>query len=105
LDVTLSPNGIEIAVSNTHRQTKNWDIETGKELVTLPGGFTIQFTPDGTRLIVAGQDGTVSTDQTVGIYFLQLDDLITLAKSCLTRSLTTEECKQYLHLENCPSGP
>jgi WD40 repeat protein/transcriptional regulator with XRE-family HTH domain len=103
LDVTISPDGKEIAVSNTHRQTKIWDIETGKEVVTLPGGFTVQFTPDGTRLIVAGQDGTMSSDQTVGIYFLRLDDLKALAKSRLTRRLTTDECKQYLHVEQCPS--
>jgi len=29
-------------------------------------------------------------------------ELIALAKSRLTRSLTTEECQQYLHLEDCP---
>jgi WD40 repeat protein len=104
LDVALSPDGKKIAVSNTHRQTKIWEMETGKELVTLPGGFTLKFTPDGTRLIVAGQDGTVSSDQTVGIYFLRLDDLIAVAKSRLTRSLTNEECKQYLHMNQCPSG-
>jgi hypothetical protein len=31
--------------------------------------------------------------------------LIALAKSRVTRSLTTEECQQYLHVEACPAEP
>jgi hypothetical protein len=33
------------------------------------------------------------------------DDLIALAKSRLTRELTTEECQQYLHVDACPAVP
>ena len=28
-----------------------------------------------------------------------------LARSRLTRTLTPEECRQYLHVEACPAGP
>ncbi|MGH9261545.1 MAG: hypothetical protein ACRD08_16900 [Acidimicrobiales bacterium] len=31
-----------------------------------------------------------------------LDDLIAIAESELTRSLTDEECQQYQHVERCP---
>jgi hypothetical protein len=34
---------------------------------------------------------------------LLLDDTIALAHSRLTRSLTDEECRRYLHLEGCPA--
>jgi hypothetical protein len=39
------------------------------------------------------------------IYTLQLEDLIRLARSRLTRSLTVEECRKYLHMEECPVTP
>jgi hypothetical protein len=31
--------------------------------------------------------------------------VIALAKSRLTRTLTTEECLQYLHMDACPPAP
>ena len=34
-----------------------------------------------------------------------IEDLFALAKSRVTRSLRTEECQQYLHLEACPTEP
>jgi hypothetical protein len=50
-------------------------------------------------LITTNQDG-------IGrVYALRIEDLITLAKSRLTRSLTTEECQKYLHVDACPKGP
>jgi hypothetical protein len=30
-----------------------------------------------------------------------LDDLITVAEQRLTRTLSDEECRQYLHIERC----
>ena len=41
----------------------------------------------------------------VRVYALQMEDLVALAKSRLTRSLTTEECQKYLHVEQCPLEP
>jgi hypothetical protein len=34
-----------------------------------------------------------------------MDELTDLARSRVSRSLTTEECRQYLHLDECPDGP
>jgi hypothetical protein len=42
---------------------------------------------------------------TVRIHVLPTEDIIALAKSRLTRTLTPEECQQYLHVEMCPTGP
>jgi hypothetical protein len=33
------------------------------------------------------------------------DELVALARSRVTRSLTTEECQKYLHVEECPDEP
>jgi hypothetical protein len=30
---------------------------------------------------------------------------VALGRSRVTRSLTTEECRQYLHVEECPTSP
>jgi hypothetical protein len=38
----------------------------------------------------------------VRIWALDLDDLITMANERLTRSLSDDECRQYLHVERCP---
>jgi hypothetical protein len=45
-----------------------------------------------------------STLQSGGV-ITRLQDIVALAKTRLTRSLTSEECKTYLHMEQCPSKP
>jgi WD40 repeat protein/DNA-binding SARP family transcriptional activator len=80
---------------------KVWDVQTGQELMTLYGNtsnvFGVSFSPDSTRLATAGGDGTVR------IYTLNMAELTDLARSRVTRALTTEECRRYFHLEQCPS--
>jgi hypothetical protein len=46
---------------------------------------------------------TTSLDGTTRVIYLNIDDLIKVAKSRITRSLTTAECRQYLHLDACPT--
>ena len=48
--------------------------------------------------VLVGLDG-------VRVYALQMEDLVALANSRLIRSLTTEECQKYLHVEQCPLEP
>jgi WD40 repeat protein len=100
--VRLSPDGKLLAV-NVGRGLKILDFETGQELLTLPGGLDVEFTPDGTRVITSNVDE--QGQEIVRTYLLRLEDIVALAKSRLTRSLTTEECKKYLHREQCPSKP
>jgi WD40 repeat protein len=54
---------------------------------------------DGTRIATAAADGTVRT------YVVDTDELVALARSRVTRSLTTEECQKYLHVDECPPAP
>jgi WD40 repeat protein len=100
-DVAISPSGAELAVSSAQQELKIWDLKTGQELLTLPGGTSVQFTADGTRLVVARWDDSAPYRSTVNVYLLELEDLISLARSRLTRALTAEECQKYLHVERC----
>jgi WD40 repeat protein len=101
--VAFTPDGSRLATASGDGTVKIWDSESGKELLTLLGHtgrvFGVAISSDGTQLATAGQDGTSR------VYLLKIEDLVKLAQSRLTRSLTAEECQKYLHVEACPTGP
>ena len=37
------------------------------------------------------------------MFATNLDELMELAKTRVTRTLTEEECQEYLHLDTCPN--
>lgn len=100
--VDYSPNGEKIATASIDGTTQLWNAVSGEELLTLRGhtsGVTgVAFYPDGKRLATSSLDGSVR------IYALDIGELVSLARQRLTRSLTTEECQQYLHTPTCPPG-
>jgi WD40 repeat protein len=87
------------------RTVKLWNVSDGFTSlpVTLYGHtraiYSVAFSPDGKRLVTASRDGTAR------IYAIDINDLIKIATSRLTRSLTAQECQQYLHLDVCPATP
>lgn len=99
-DLAFSADGTRLATTSNDGILKLWEITTGRELLTLPGVGGAAFSSDMGRLATMNRN-----DLTLRMYVLRIEDLITLAKSRLTRSLTIEECKKYLHREACPIKP
>jgi WD40 repeat protein len=105
--VAYNPDGTVLASASDDGTIKLWNMSPGNgqgwETATLAGHaaevYGISFSPDGKYLASAGTDGTVR------VYYTQIEDLIAVAKERVTRSLTTEECQKYLHVDLCPSPP
>ena len=101
LYTAIDPSGERVATCSLDNTVKIWDLETGTELLKLEGGpGDIRFSSDG-KLLAVDQ----VFDETVHIFVLDLDMLIELAQARVSRSLTDNECQQYLHLEACPELP
>jgi basic membrane protein A len=102
ISIAYSPDGTRIATASRDGTAKLWDASTGEEVLTFLGDGSglsdIAFSPDGTRLATGGDNG-------VRVYLLQIEDLIALARTRVTRSLTSEECQKYLHLDQANCAP
>jgi WD40 repeat protein/class 3 adenylate cyclase len=72
------------------------DRETVQEVLTVEGSFfnNLQFSPDNTLVLVSDRAQNV-----VRVFTFSTDQLITLAKARVTRSLTLDEQAVYLHIE------
>jgi WD40 repeat protein len=95
--VLFSPDGQQL-ITGGIESANVWDIASGTEQSRLyEGAPNVALTKDGRRLYVADNSKPV-----VRVLTLSLEETIELAKSRVTRQLSDEECRQYLHLEACP---
>jgi WD40 repeat protein len=99
-DLVFSPDGSSVATASVDGLVRLFDADTGAQQLSLRGsGCAVEgvaFSPDGTRL------ASTSWCDGVRIWALDIDDLLEIARREAGRSLTDEECRQYLHVDRCP---
>lgn len=97
--LAYGPDGTTVATGHADGTVRLWDPHTGRVRLVLPADdgriVHVAFSSAGSRLASVGVDGLVR------VWTLELDELITIAETRLTRSLSDEECRQYLHVESC----
>jgi len=98
-DLDFSPDGRSIVTTGFDGFVRLWDARDGSLLQTISlgedYGKAVAFTDDR-HVIVGTQNGLV-----VGLTF-DVDELLRIGLSRVTRTLTDQECRTYLHLDTCP---
>ena len=89
-----SPDEDQIVTGSNDKTAKVWDANTGQELMTLKGheGWITSavWSPNGKRIATAN-----ARDGVVYIYTTDMDELLQIAESRVTRQLTAKERETY----------
>jgi len=97
--LTFDADGARLATGDHEGNVKIWEPSSGDAVAVLGSHdapvSAVDFSPDGSRLVSAGTDGVVR------VWALDLDELVEIAEAELTRALTHDECRQYLHQPQC----
>jgi WD40 repeat protein/serine/threonine protein kinase/DNA-binding SARP family transcriptional activator len=99
-DLVFSPDGSRIAIASVDGLVRLFDADTGAQQLSLRGsGCAVEgvaFSPDGMKL------ASTSWCDGVRIWALDIDDLLQIARREAGRAITVGECRQYLHVDQCP---
>jgi WD40 repeat protein len=100
-DIAFSPDGTSFAGALADATVRLYDAVSFEERLILRGlaetASWVDFSRDGSMLVSGGGQGKVR------VWALDIADLLEIARQKVTRSLTDEECRQYLHQEPCPA--
>ncbi len=99
-DVVFSIDGRLIVTTGDDGTARIWDATTGEQLRVLrtdDGQLNPTLSDDGSRLAAIAGDGLIR------VWALDLDALVDIAQGRVTRSLSDAECREYLHLDACPT--
>jgi WD40 repeat protein/DNA-binding SARP family transcriptional activator len=101
-ELVFSRNGDRLAIGTIDESssTRIWDWPSGVEALKLPeGGIRFAFSPDG-KLLAGVQPEPMPF---VHVWTLDPERLLRIARHRVTRSLTEDECRRYLH-RSCVAG-
>jgi WD40 repeat protein len=95
----FSPNSQSIVTTGPDGFVRQWDARDGSLLQAISMGEdygkAVAFTDDR-HVVVGTLNGLVA-----GLTF-DIDELVRIGRSRVTRTLTDQECRTYLHLDTCP---
>lgn len=97
----FSPDGSFVVTASDDGTARVWEANTGQEVVEMREHNepvnTAEFSPDGKLIATASQYGTAHI-YTWAMY-VSVEDLLPLARTRVTRQLTSEERAKYLYEE------
>jgi WD40 repeat protein/class 3 adenylate cyclase len=93
--IDFDRSGERIVTASIDGSVKVSNVQTGEAVITLPGhdvdATDAAFSPDERYVL------STSIDETARVWALDIDELLELARGRVTRSLTPDECVEFLH--------
>jgi len=91
--VEYDRDGRLLATRDLNGTVRIWSVTSGDILLTLRDTDSVDFSPDGRRILVSGDQARIHRCDVCG----DLDELLALSERRVTRELTPAERERYLH--------